>query len=76
MITDPIENPGSWRWSRPMGHIRVLRGTATTTSTVAPGFRKDQAARRSALSESNVSGCTALRLSLTLPCNSAGSAVE
>ena len=72
MVTDPIRNVGRPGERRE----RVLRGTATTTSTVAPSFRKGQGARRTALYESNVSGCTALRISLTLPCNSAGSVVE
>ena len=66
MITDPIENPDP-RWS----HMRVLRGTATTTATAAPRFRKGQGATRTATP--TVAG---LRVSLTLPCNDAGSVVQ
>lgn len=62
-----------------MGHIRVLRGVDAryvSFDGVAPRFGKGQAARRTALSESDL-GRTGpgLRISLSLPCNGAGSVV-
>ena len=71
MITDPIRNADP-RW---VG-VRVRRGTATTTATVDLRYRKGQGAIRDGTHESNLHRCTALRISLTLPCNDAGSVVE
>lgn len=72
MINDPIENPDSRR-PRPMGHMRVLRGVSSAVHVgdiLAPG------AWREAEEEDYWGLRISLRLSLTLPCNSAGSVVQ
>ena len=68
MITDPIENPDSRR-----PHMRVLRGVSSAVhigDILAPG------AWREAEEEDFWGLRISLRLSLTLPCNDAGSVVE
>lgn len=75
MITDPVRNVDkrtAWRGRR--YHMRVLRGVSNAVNVgdiLAPG------AWREAEEEDlcwNIR--TSLRLSLSLPCNSAGSVVE
>jgi hypothetical protein len=74
VITDPIENPDSRR-PRPFPLVRVLRGAGSGYVSFEFG-----GARRGCTAEgrraAGASFGVGLRVSLSLPCNDAGSVVE